>query len=153
MLSNHRIVVASLVTFSILGTMQKVFVCPEVRVPKLQRPDGDRKRQREPEIQRPNGKFDTKKPKTEKEELRGMMATIKQYNSQTLEGMSMKAYKEHKLTKLGAAPPKQQTMPFKMKMGIIAGRKKRNQREKALDKEGGVVRANQKIKSKHHKRH
>lgn len=131
--------------------MQKVFVCPEVRVPKLQRPDGDRKRQREPE--RPNNRNDAKKPKSEKEELRSMMSTIKQYNSQSLEGLSMKAYKDHKLTKLGAAPPKQQTMPFKMKMGIIAGRKKRNQREKAMDKEGGVVRANAKIKTKHNKRH
>lgn len=126
-------------------------MCPEVKVPKLQRPD-DRKRQREPEKPSFN-RNDIKKPKTDKEELRSMMATIKQYNSKSLEGLSMKAYKDHKLTKLGAPPPKQQTMPFKMKMGILAGRKKRNQREKALDKEGGVVRANAKIKTSHHKRH
>ena len=53
--------------------------------------------------------------------------------------MSRIKHKEDKLTKLGAPPPKEQKMPFKMKMGILEGRKKREIKSQERAKESGVV--------------
>ncbi len=125
--------------------MQKVFVCPDVRVPKMDKNDRNYKRKDGFMMESSQSNQPNKRPKTEKEELRGLMKSIKEYSSQSLVGLSKKAHKDEKLTKLGAAPPKQQTMPFKMKMGILAGRKKRKQRETKEANEAGVVHAGTKV--------
>lgn len=141
------------IVLSLNPEMQKVFVCPEVRVPKLDRSDRNFKRKEPSEDFRQNN-VSNKRPKSEKEELRSLMKTVKEYSSQSLVGLSKKAHKDQKLTKLGAAPPKQQTMPFKMKMGILAGKKKRKQREAREATEAQVIHGGTKIKSsKGKKRH
>lgn len=132
--------------------MQRVFVCPEVKAPKLDRVNNTERKRKDFTHNRGSREDEKsfKKPKSAKAELREFMTSVKEYSSQTLEGLSKKAHKDDKLTKLGAPPPKQQTMPFKMKMGILAGRKKRKQREAAMAAEAGVVQANAKLaKSKH----
>lgn len=132
--------------------MKRVFVCPDVKAPKLDRVNNTERKRKDFTHDRSSrdNEQNSKRPKSAKAELREFMTSIKEYSSQSLEGLSKKAHKDDKLTKLGAAPPKQQTMPFKMKMGILAGRKKRKQRETAMAVEAGVVQANAKLaKSKH----
>jgi hypothetical protein len=129
--------------------MSKVFVCPVVRLPKKDRDSDGKKRKdyggfsdRTPRVDDRNN---AKRPKSEKVQLREFMGSIKEFSSKSLEGMSKKAHKDDKLTKLGAAPPKQQTMPFKMKMGILQGRKKRKSKEAKDAVEAGIVVANAKL--------
>lgn len=64
-----------------------------------------------------------------KEELREFMKTIKEFNAHSELGNSRKKYKEDLLTKLGAPPPKQQKMPFKLRLKLDAARKIREDRK------------------------
>lgn len=127
--------------------MQKIFVCPDVRVPKLDRDSNGKKRKDYGGVsdRTPRTDNDKKRPKSEKVQLREFMGSIKEFSSKSFEGMSKKAHKDDKLTKLGAAPPKQQTMPFKMKMGILQGRKKRKTKDAKDAVEAGIVVANAKL--------
>jgi hypothetical protein len=92
--------------------------------------------------------YQSKKAKygTEKTEMSEIMKEIKDLSSTALLGSAKKKYKEDILTKLGAAPVKEQTMPFKMKMGILKGRKRREDRAEQERKESGVVVATSKTK-------
>jgi hypothetical protein len=72
-------------------------------------------------------------------DLKALFSTVKDFSATAFTGMKKKQHKEDKLTKLGAAPVKQQQMPFKMKMGILAGRKKRDETTEKSAQESGVV--------------
>ena len=72
-------------------------------------------------------------------EMTELMSSIREFSSSTFKGQSRLKHKDDKLVKLGAAPAKQQTMPFKMAMGIRRGREKRAQKEITNAKESGRV--------------
>jgi hypothetical protein len=67
-----------------------------------------------------------------------MFSSVKEFGMTNLE-KSKKKVLENKLTKLGAPPVKQPKMPFKMKMGILEGRKKREQRQLQDARDSGQV--------------
>ena len=73
------------------------------------------------------------------EEVKGLMNEVKNLSSQTLSGLKKKKNKDDVLTRLGVDEPKQQTMPFKMALGIRDGRKKRMIKEVDRSKESGVI--------------
>ena len=75
----------------------------------------------------------------ERDDLKALFSTVKDFSSTAFVGMKKKKHNEDKLTKLGAPSVKQQTMPFKMKMGIMAGRKKRTEKEGKQAQESGVI--------------
>lgn len=72
-------------------------------------------------------------------EISEIMDSIREFSSSTLRGQSKLKHKDDKLVKLGAAPKKQQTMPFKMAMGIKTGREKRSSKAIERAKESGRV--------------
>ena len=123
--------------------VQRVY-CPDVVVPTR-----DRKRIRgdmgwEHQERSSEGKRSKlKDPKLiqqqEREEFLKAFKSMKSYSAISLEGLSKKKYKEEKLTALGAPRVKEQTMPFKMKMGILAGRKRRELNTSQVARESGVV--------------
>jgi hypothetical protein len=76
-----------------------------------------------------------------------MFKTVKEFGLTNIHNSKRKTL-EHKLTKLGAPPPKQPTMPFKMKIGILEGRKKREKRTLDEAKQSGQVLAKSKVKTK-----
>lgn len=90
------------------------------------------------------GKDDNKmnQKKEEEADFESMFSSVKELGSSQLIGLARKKHKEDKLTKLGAPPAKQPTMPFAQKMGILAGRKKRENRVIESAKQSGVVLAN-----------
>jgi hypothetical protein len=69
------------------------------------------------------------------------MSSVKDFASTTFQGLSKKQHKEEKLTKLGAPRVKEQTMPFRMKMGILAARAKREARLDEAARQAGIVTA------------
>ena len=75
----------------------------------------------------------------DRDDLKALFSTVKDFSSTSFVGMKKKKHNEDKLTKLGAPSVKQQTMPFKMKMGIMAGRKKRTEKEGKEAQESGVI--------------
>jgi hypothetical protein len=77
--------------------------------------------------------------KARKEEVVGLMNEVKDFSSQTLKGLQKKKRKEDVLTNLGVAPVKEQTMPFKMAIGIREGRRKRDLKSIERSKDSGVV--------------
>jgi co-chaperonin GroES (HSP10) len=87
----------------------------------------------------------------DKAEFIKVMQSIKDLSATSFQGMSKKKHKEEKLIALGAPKVKEQTMPFKMKMGILAGRKKRELREVNTAKESGLILPS-KAKDKSYKR-
>lgn len=128
---------------------RKIFVAPDVSVPR-----DIMRRSKEPKYEDMSSSSSTmqKRPslvgdnnsntRSSKEEIRDMMSKIKVFNANSLTGSMKKNYKDDILTKLGAPPPKQPTMPFKLKMDILAGRKKRKLLKEKEVKESGVVLAN-----------
>lgn len=112
-----------------------VFKCPEVSLPEKQVKENGysgKKRSRDTFIKGNNFK-------AKKAEVDRLHADIKDFSSTSLIGLAKKKFKDDKLTRLGAPPPKQQTMPFKMKMGIEAGRKKRLLKAINRGKESGTL--------------
>ena len=81
---------------------------------------------------------DNKKPKTAREEINEILETVKEFNAKSLEGAKKAAHKDDKLTKLGAFPAKQQKMPYNMRLGLNAAKKKREQKNALLAKESQV---------------
>jgi hypothetical protein len=77
--------------------------------------------------------------KQRQEEVKELMNDVKTFSSQTFVGQKKKVYKEDKLTNLGIDVPKQQTMPFKMALGVREGRMKRAIKGIERSKESGVV--------------
>lgn len=64
----------------------------------------------------------------ERQIFQRIFKTVKEFGLTNIQ-TSKKKILDDKLTKLGAPPVKQQKMPFKMKMGILEGRKKREKRQ------------------------
>ena len=118
------------------------FVCPTVHVPDdLRRQNNTRNTKRPAESAAPiESKYISKAKKLKKDESLGdMLKSVRDLGSSGLTGQARLKYKNDKLTKLGAPPPKEQTMPFKMKMGILAGRKKRELKQIAESKVSNLV--------------
>jgi hypothetical protein len=80
-----------------------------------------------------------KKPKTAREEVNEILETVKEFNAKSLEGAKKAAHKDDILTKLGALPPKQQKMPYAMRLGLNAAKKKRDIKNAQLAKESQVL--------------
>lgn len=85
-----------------------------------------------------HGGDSNKRPKTAREEINEILETVKEFNAKSLEGAKKAAHKDDKLTKLGAFPPKQQKMPYNMRLGLNAAKKKREQKAVLLAKESQV---------------
>jgi hypothetical protein len=158
--------------------MSTSFTCPDVRVPQDLIEKHKKKRKAEQDAVRDGAKrerdrsaakganstaqkeksavlADIKKyqkcEQTRKGKMRQMsdlLGSVKEFSSQTKTGMHAKKHKEDVLTKLGVKPVAQQTMPFKMKMGIVAGRKKTVSRVAERAREGGVVTTKTKFRKK-----
>lgn len=111
------------------------FVCPDVHVPE----NLERKRKASHESKRPVDALESKYISKKEETLGDMLKSVRDLGSSGLTGQARLKYKNDKLTKLGAPPPKEQTMPFKMKMGILAGRKKREAKQLAESKVSNLV--------------
>ncbi|KAJ1418330.1 hypothetical protein B484DRAFT_445805 [Ochromonadaceae sp. CCMP2298] len=79
--------------------------------------------------------------KSAREEIDKLMDTVKQYASKALEGRQRTEHEADKLTKLGAPPPKQQKVPYKMKLGLLAAKKKRDFKQAAEARESQVTMA------------
>lgn len=74
----------------------------------------------------------------EREIFQKIFKSVKEFGLTNIQ-TSKKKILDDKLTKLGALPVKQQKMPFKMKMGILEGRKKREKRQLEEARESGQV--------------
>jgi hypothetical protein len=89
------------------------------------------------------------KKQTQDKSFEHLLSSVKDFSSVSLTGQSRKKFEDDKLTKLGALPVKQQKMPFQMRIGLIAGKKKRDARKNIELKESGqVVAKSQQQKSK-----
>lgn len=77
-----------------------------------------------------------------KEELRTIMKSIKEFNTEALFGKEKRKTAQDMLTDLGCMPLKQQTMPLKMRLAIQEGRKKKEKGRTEIAKASGVVTAN-----------
>lgn len=76
---------------------------------------------------------------SKRKEMDALLQEVKELNAGTFSGMAKKKHKEDVLTKLGVFEPKQQKMPFKMKLGIKHGREKRAKKNVTDARESGVV--------------
>ena len=119
----------------------KRFMCPEVSVPtkinKTLKPNDISDNSPQRNDNRFNNRLQEKT--AERKEFSNIFNSIKELASTQYVGMNKKKFKEDKLTKLGAAPVKQQKMPFKMKIGIVKGREKKMKKIQEQAKESGVV--------------
>ena len=84
------------------------------------------------------GGRDDKKPKTAREEINEILESVKEFNAKALEGGKKAAHMDDKLTKLGALPPKKQKIPYAMRLGLNAAKKKREHKEAQIAKESQV---------------
>jgi len=66
-------------------------------------------------------------------------SSVSELGHSALTGQARKSHKSDKLTSLGVRPEKAQTMPFKMKMGILTGKEKRQKRILNEAKQSGLV--------------
>lgn len=76
---------------------------------------------------------------TAKRTFHDYFSSVKEYGKSSLSGQAAKKHKSDKLVALGVAPKKAQTMPFKMAIGINAGRAKRAARVREDAKQSGTV--------------
>jgi|EP01033_Poteriospumella_lacustris_P012510 hypothetical protein len=122
------------------------FVLEDVRLPtKPRRPSNSTPKEQ------PSDKSNPKKRKagdlyddmdlTNKEEVRSFMRTIKEFNANSELGSSRRNHQEDLLTQLGAPPPKQQKMPFKLRLKLDDARKKREERKLDELRQSGEVTA------------
>ena len=118
--------------------MVKTVVCPEVKVPEKVKSS----------INKQTEKWKQTKSEADqtlsKKEIASIFGEIKDLAATSFVGKSRLKHKEDILTKLGAAPVKQQKMPFKMRMGILEGKRKREAKIVSRAKESGVVLSTQK---------
>ncbi|RYH29919.1 DUF4602 domain-containing protein [archaeon] len=131
--------------------MVTTVVCPEDKLPEFFRPpkrnadelssrrqaggpDGNKK----PRLDANKKEEDTSNMST-REELKHLMKSIKQFNSNQLFGKEKRKSYQDKLTELGAMPLKQQKVPFKMKLAIHKSRERKQERKKEEQKQSGVV--------------
>jgi hypothetical protein len=76
--------------------------------------------------------------KSTRDEINEIMESVKEFNAKSLEGGKKAAHKDDILTKLGAFPPKQQKMPYAMRLGLNAAKKKRDVKNAQLAKEAQI---------------
>jgi hypothetical protein len=75
-----------------------------------------------------------------KKEVSDFMVNVRNFSkATTATGMEKLHHKQDILTKLGVPAPKEQTMPFKMKMGILKGRQQRLEKIEAEQKQSGSI--------------
>lgn len=123
-------------------SLGKRFVCPDVTVPTKRNNDNYKSNDNKKNNTNSNdSKFKNRliEKNAERKEFSDIFNSIKELASTQYVGMNKKKFKEDKLTKLGAAPVKQQKMPFKMKIGILKGREKKIKKLQDQAKESGVV--------------
>lgn len=142
------------VLYIILSMTHKIekFVCPEVGLPsdfrrraqksQSSRANGSNNQTRDSGLksssnntQASNFSKDSRKRKvadlyddmdlTNKDEVRSFMRTVKEFNANSELGSSRRNFQADLLTQLGAPPPKQQKMPFKLRLKLDDARKKR----------------------------
>ena len=83
------------------------------------------------------GKFNNKDET--KDELKAMFNKIKDFNANAESGRSLRAHKEDKLTLLGAPPAKKANIPFKIRLGMMQAKQKRDRRKAEMIKTSDVV--------------
>jgi hypothetical protein len=76
---------------------------------------------------------------SDREEFEKYFTDVKNLGSSTYTGEKGKKAKDDILTKLGVAKVKQQKMPFKMRLGINEGRKRRAENMLKKSKDSGTV--------------
>lgn len=133
--------------------MVKTFKCPEVRLPDDLINTGKKKRKLD-HFKEDDGHYKTKfknEINDDRISFEKTFSAIKKINGSTLTGLSRIKHKGDKLSKLGVPPPKQPTMPFKMKIGIEQGRKKRASKQLEYAKTSGLVTAQKSQKSSNSK--
>lgn len=84
------------------------------------------------------GKKSVSHAKATRDEINGLMDTVKEFNAKSLEGAKKAAHNDDKLTKLGAFPAKQQKMPYAMRLGLNAAKKSREKKVIELAKEAQI---------------
>lgn len=87
--------------------------------------------------------------KSKVDDVENILSSVRDFSSSVLKGQSRMEYKNKKLTDLGVAPPKQQTMPFKMRMAINRAKEKREATRVLAAKAAGVVLPRHGSESKH----
>lgn len=131
--------------------MVTTVVCPEDKLPEFYRPP--KRKSDDITTRKQTGgsgggkkpRFDVKKKDEDtsnlstREELKLMMKSIKQFNTNQLFGKDKRKSNQDKLTELGAMPLKQEKMPFKMKLAIHKSRERKQERKKEEQKQSGVV--------------
>ena len=124
--------------------------CPEVTFPdSFSSSSSKRKRSLEDSS---GGDSRKKEREKEREEFNAFFAETRQLGQSTLRGLAGIKVKDDALTKLGVPAPKQQKMPYKMAIGIINGRIKRQEKKLQRAKETGQVMATSLLKKKEKKR-
>lgn len=109
----------------------QVFKCPEVAFHSGVRKE--RETPRKHPVKPTNGLLS-------KKAVSDFMVNVKNFTKTSVAtGMEKKHYKEDILTKLGVPAPKEQTMPFRMKMGILKGRKTRLEKLENEQKLSGSI--------------
>lgn len=137
-----------------MSTKIERFTLEEVRLPTKypSQQRRDPKQSTKPDDRRTqNEKFGNKKRKvsdlyedmdlTNREEVRTFMRTVKEFNANSELGSSRRNHQEDILTQLGAAPPKQQKMPFKLRLKLDEAKKKREERKLDELRQSGEVTA------------
>lgn len=132
---------------------KQVYICPEVNIP-----NDSKKRIKSFHPSDVSKDLENGKPldkKSMKSEMKKFMDSVRKFNANSSSSSGKKNFKDDLLTRLGAPPKKQQTMPFKMKMGILTAREKRRLRDDLQAKEAGLVTTsttNSKRKKKNNKK-
>lgn len=83
-----------------------------------------------------------KRPRKEgdtRDELRGIMVGVREFNANSQLGKSRQQYAQDLLTKLGAQPLKKEKMPFKNRLRQIAAVQRREKKTKEVLIESDVV--------------
>lgn len=80
-----------------------------------------------------------------KEEIRDIMKTVKEFNANSELGSSRRKYQDDLLTKLGAKPIKQPTMPFKLHLALDQVRKRKEMKKLEELKQSDEVSAMQRL--------
>ena len=128
-----KMVVSSTSTSMKIQKSVKVVHCPDIPMPKdlLKRKafQGGRTPQHEENTENTSTR----------EELRGFMQDIRQFNTSMEVGKSKRKIIEDKLTVLGAPPLKPQKMPLKLKIALSNARKFREKKELDRARESQVV--------------
>lgn len=80
--------------------------------------------------------------KSVKDELKGIMKSIKQFNTEAQQGKEKRKSAQDRLTALGAMPLKQQKMPLKMRLAIMQSREKKQRHREEIERQSEVVTVN-----------